>query len=77
MARTETDGGERNRFSIWSRLEKAAENPLKVTPEQKRKIRTRWSVGSFLLVLFALLQFFDSGRSLFEGAYYQRTYRDS
>lgn len=74
MARPETDVNERNRFSIWSRLEKAAENPLKVTPEQKRKIRTRWSVGSFLLVLFVLLQFFDSGRSLFEGAYYQRTY---
>lgn len=74
MANNETNSNEKNPFSIWSKISEANKNPLKVTPEEKARIRRRWSIGSFALILFVLLQFYDSGRSLFEGMYYERTY---
>ena len=68
----EQENGGKNPYSIWSKLEKRGVR--EVTPAEKRKIHLRWSIGSFVITLYIFLQIFDSGRSLFEGAYYQRTH---
>lgn len=70
----ESRGIEKNPFSIWSKLETDKKHPMETTPQEKERIRKRWFYGTFAVVLIVMLEFFDSGRSLFEGAYYERTY---
>ena len=64
----------RNAFSIWAKLDERRAHPKQVSASEKKKIRKRWFIGSFAITLFIALQFYDSGRSLFTGAYYERTY---
>lgn len=68
---------EKNRYHI-SNLKKTifAKDDIQetMTEAQKRRTVFIWQLITFFIVSYVLLQFYDSGRSLFEGLYYERTY---